>query len=75
MTKAKVFQSENGFAIRIPNEIKITEKEFIIKKYDNCYFLIPADEPHALLRQCLGKMDKNTIFKREQPYLNEIPER
>ena len=70
MTKVEVFQSENGSAIRIPNEIKITEKEFIIKKYNNCYFLIPTNDPHALLRQCIGQMDKDTVFEREQPYLN-----
>ncbi len=43
MLKAIVFQSGNSQAVRIPKEIQTTEKEFIIRKYENCYFLIPAN--------------------------------
>ena len=75
MLTAKVFQSGNSQAIRIPKEMQTDQKEFIIKKYGNCYYLIPPDDPLALLKQSLGQLDKDTPFEREQPLLTELPER
>ena len=75
MATAKVFQSGNSQAIRIPKELQTTEKEFIIRKIDNCYYLIPTNDPWALLRQTLGQMDDSVEFDRDQPLLNEVPER
>ncbi|MBO6235640.1 MAG: hypothetical protein J6N22_02845 [Schwartzia sp.] len=75
MLMAKVFQSGNSQAVRIPKELQTKEKEFIIKKYGNCYFFIPPDDPWALLRQCLGRMEADTPFERDQPSLTELPER
>ncbi|MBQ7516101.1 MAG: hypothetical protein IJS96_07430 [Schwartzia sp.] len=71
MMTAKVFQSGNSQAIRIPKDLQTKEKEFIIKKYGNCYFLVPPDDPWALLKECLGQMDADTPFVREQPDLTE----
>lgn len=75
MLKAKVFQSGNSQAIRIPKEMQTNQKEFIIKRYGNCYYLIPEDDPKALLKQSLGKMDKDTPFERDQPMLADLPEK
>ena len=76
MLKAKVFQSGNSQAIRIPKEMQTQEKEFIIKKYGNCLFLLPIDDPWALLKQSLGQIDeKEVLFERDQPMLMDIPER
>ena len=75
MTIAKVFQSGNSQAIRIPKEMQTTEREFIIRKMGACYFLIPADDPWALLRQCIGQADEDISFDRAQPTLNALPER
>ena len=75
MLTAKVFQSGNSQAIRIPKEMQTDQTEFIIKKYGNCYYLIPEDDPTALLKQSLGQMDKDTPFEREQPMLTDLPER
>ncbi len=75
MLKAKVFQSGNSQAIRIPKEMQTNQKEFIIKRYGNCYYLIPEDDPQALLRESIGSMDKDTPFERDQPMLTDIPER
>lgn len=44
MSIAKVFQSGNSQAIRIPKEIYTNQSEFIIRKINNCYFLVPADD-------------------------------
>lgn len=76
MLTAKVFQSGNSQAIRIPKEMQTQEKEFIIKKYGKCLFLLPADDPWALLKQSLGQLCvKDIPFEREQPMLDDIPER
>ncbi len=75
MLTAKVFQSGNSQAIRIPKEMQTTEKEFIIRKSGDCYFLIPVDDPWALLRQCIGQADEDITFDRNQPLLNELTER
>ena len=75
MLTAKVFQSGNSQAIRIPKEMQTKEKEFIIRNHGNCYFLIPLNDPWALLRESLGKMDKDTPFERSQPLLTELSER
>ena len=75
MSVAKVFQSGNSQAIRIPKDMQTTEKEFIIRKLGNCYYLVPAGDPWALLRQCIGQADENVSFDRAQPTLNELPER
>ena len=75
MLKAKVFQSGNSQAIRIPKEYQTNEKEFLIRKSGSCFFLIPADDPWALLRQCIGHADEDLSFERDQPMLSDLPER
>lgn len=75
MITAKVFQSGNSQAIRIPKEMQTTEKEFIIRKSGSCYFLIPANDPWALLRQSIGQADEDLTFDRAQPMLGELNER
>ena len=75
MLTAKVFQSGNSQAIRIPKEMQTTQKEFVIHKYGNCLFLLPPDDPWALLRQCIGQVEEDAVFEREQPMLEELPEK
>ena len=75
MTVTKVVRNGNSQAIRIPKEMQTNQKEFIIRRYGNCYYLIPEDEPDALLKQSIGQMDKDTPFEREQPMLTDLPER
>ena len=75
MITAKVFQSGNSQAIRIPKEMHTTESEYIIRKIGSCYFLIPVDDPWALLRQCIGQADEDLSFDRCQPSLDELTKR
>ena len=42
---------------------------------DNCYFLIPSDDPWALLRQSFDVTSEDMSFDREQPMLNDLSER
>ena len=75
MLTAKVFQSGNSQAIRIPKELHTDETEYIIRKSGDCYFLLPTNDPWALLRQCIGMADEAVSFEREQPVLSDLPER
>ena len=75
MLTAKVFQSGNSQAIRIPKEYQTNEKEFFIRKSGNCFFLIPVDDPWALLRQSIGKIPDDFMEDREQPARNDLSER
>ena len=74
MPTAKVFQSGNSQAIRIPKEMHTNEKEFVIRKYGDCLVLIPKDDPWALLRECFA-IPGSIPESREQPVIGDIPER
>ena len=75
MQTAKVFQSGNSQAIRIPNEYRTDEKEFIIKKIGNCFYLLPTNDPWALLRETIGSIDEDIPFDRNQPSISDLPAR
>ena len=75
MYTAKVFQSGNSQAIRIPKELQTSEKEFIIRKSGNCLFLLPMDDPWSLLRQVFSSKEEDISFDRDQPMLSDLPER
>ena len=75
MLTAKVFQSGNSQAIRIPKEFHTNEREFIIHKSGNCFFLIPKDDPWALIRQTIGQAPEALDFERDQPLLSDLEER
>lgn len=75
MHTAKVFKSGNSQAIRIPKEFHTGESEFIIRKIGGCFFLIPKDDPWALLKQSIGQADEVSDFDRDQPLLTDLPER
>ena len=75
MLTAKVFQSGNSQAIRIPKEMKTTKTEFIIRKMGDCYFLLPPDDPWALLKQTIGSLDEDLSFDRDQPLISELSDR
>ena len=75
MYTAKVFQCGNSQAILIPKDLQISEKEFVIRKSGNCLFLLPLDDPLALLRQVLGNSEEDMSFDRDQPMISDLPER
>lgn len=74
MLTAKVFQSGNSQAIRIPKEYQTSEKEYLIRKSGECLFLIPVSDPWALLRQSIGQAGEDLSFERDQPMLSDLPE-
>ena len=75
MSTAKVFKNGNSQAIRIPKEMQTKEKEFIIQKSGECYFLLPKNDPWALLRQCFSMECEDLSFERNQPSISDLEER
>ena len=73
MQTAKVFRSGNSQAIRIPKELQTDQKEFYIRKYGNCIFLSPMDDPWALLREGFA-MPGELPEERDQPRIGDLPE-
>lgn len=75
MVTAKVFQSGNSQAIRIPNEFRTEQKEFYIRRLGECFYLIPTTDPWYLVRSSLGKASEEADIERDQPMLSDLPER
>ena len=75
MITAKVFQSGNSQAIRIPTELRTEQKEFYIRRLGECLYLIPVSDPWYLLRSSLGAAAGEPEFERDQPMLSDLPER
>ena len=75
MITAKVFQSGNSQAIRIPNEFRTEQKEFYIRKFGECFYLIPTTDPWYLVRNSLGGAAHEPEIDRDQPMLADLPER
>ncbi len=64
---AKVFQSGNSQAIRIPKEFQTDIQEFLIKKIGDGYILYPTNDPWFPLRLSIGQMPEDFMTDREQP--------
>ena len=75
MLTAKVFQSGNSQAIRIPKEVQTTLSELSIRKVGDGYVLFPADDPWFPLRLSIGQMPEDFMVDRNQPTWDEVPER
>ena len=75
MITAKVFQSGNSQAIRIPNEFHTDHKEFFIRRMGECLYLIPTTDPWYLLRNSIGKISEEADIERNQPQISDLPER
>ena len=71
MQTVKVLNNGNSQAILIPKEMHTNEKEFMIRKYGDCLFLIPKDDPWALLRESLA-MHRSIRETRDQPVTGEL---
>lgn len=75
MLTAKVFQSGNSQAIRIPKEVQTERKEFLIRKVGDGYVLFPTDDPWFPLRLSIGQMPDDFMSDREQPDWDEVSPR
>lgn len=72
MLTAKVFQSGNSQAIRIPKEVQTTLSELSIRKVGDGYVLFPAEDPWFPLRLSIGQMPDDFMLDRDQPGWDDI---
>ncbi len=75
MTVTKVFRNGNSQALRIPQELRTTEKEFYITKVGNAYIAFPADDPWMPARQTIGAFSDDFMEDRQQPAWNAVSTR
>ncbi len=75
MTVTKVFQNGNSQAIRIPQELRTTAKEFYIAKVGNAYIAFPADDPWMPTRQAIGAFSDDFMEERGQPSWSAVSSR
>ena len=75
MLTAKVFQSGNSQAIRVPKEAQTDQKEYNITKIGNCLILSPTEDPWYPLRLTMGTFPDDFMDERDQPMIGDIPER
>ena len=75
MLTAKVFQSGNSQAIRIPKEVRTDLSEFTIRKVGEGYILFPSNDPWFPLRLSIGQMPDDFMSDREQPSWDDVAER
>ena len=75
MTVTKVFQNGNSQALRIPQEMRTTNKEFYIAKVGNAYIAYPADDPWMPTRQAIGAFSDDFMEERQQPSWNMMQKR
>ena len=75
MIQTRVFQNGNSQAIRIPQEIRTTEKEFYIAKVGNAYIAYPTDDPWMTTRQAIGAFSEDFMKERQQPSWDTVSKR
>lgn len=75
MLVAKVFKSGNSFAIRIPKQVTLKDREYVIKKQGTNLYLTPIDDPWYLVRRGLGIAKDEPELKRNQPLISDLPKR
>ena len=75
MATATVIEYNKGQAIKIPDEMQTSQREFSLKKIGNGYLLYPTDDPWFPLRLSIGQMPEDFMSDREQPSWDEVPER
>ena len=77
MLTAKVFQSGNSQAIRIPSEYRTDKKEFYIRRIGEGYVIMPTDDPWFPFRMTIGTFPEDFMEDRdlEQPSILDAPKK
>ena len=67
MDTAKIFQSGNSQAIRLPKEYRFQGDSVYLKRVGNAIILIPAQESWRALEESLILFSDDFMSEREQP--------
>ncbi len=65
MTEAKVFQSGNSQAIRLPKEFRISSKTVNLNRIGNAIVITPKDDPWSTFKE--GVKEADDFPQKEQP--------
>jgi antitoxin VapB len=71
MDTAKVFQSGNSQAVRLPKEFQLSASEVYIKRIGDALILLPKDDPWTSLERSLGLFSEDFMRSREQPAFDQ----
>ena len=69
MITTRIFQNGNSQALRIPQEMRVEKKEYIINKIGETFIAFPSDDPWAPVRQVIGTFPEDFLEERDQPCL------
>lgn len=67
MTTAKIFQSGNSQAVRLPKEFKLQASEVFISKVGEALVLIPKNDPWASIETAAKMFTPDCFAERVQP--------
>ena len=67
MFSTRVFQNGNSQAIRIPQEMRTTKKEYYINKIGEVYVIYPKDDPWMASKSLVGTFPGDFMGDRNQP--------
>jgi antitoxin VapB len=67
MLSTRVFQNGNSQAIRIPQELRTTKKEYYINKIGEAYVIYPKDDPWMASKNLVGTFPDDFMEDRNQP--------
>jgi antitoxin VapB len=74
MDTAKIFQSGNSQAIRLPKAYRLPGKKVYLKRVGNAIMVIPEKNGWEPLINSLGKFSSDFMEDRGQPEQQERPE-
>lgn len=71
----RVFKNGNSQALRIPQELRTDESEYLISKIGEIFIAYPAKDPWAPVRQVIGSFPEDFMTERNQPSWDSVPAR
>ena len=74
MDTAKIFQSGNSQAIRLPKAYRLPGKKVYLKRVGQAIMVLPVDSAWQPLLDSLGKFSPDFMADRNQPPQQERPE-
>ena len=74
MDTAKIFQSGNSQAIRLPKAYRLPGKKVYLKRVDNAIMVIPEKNGWEPMINSLGKFSADFMEDRDQPSQQVRPE-
>ena len=65
----------NSLVIKIPQNLRTENNKLYVSEIDDINIDYPANDPWSPARQAIGLFSDDFMFERNQPSIDEIPER